>query len=153
MSKSSLCSNPARTELWSTSSGKGPLQKLLSCWFLHLCSSLAAFCRFGFKPCAICMGDPQDPLCLPCDHIYCLGCIRQWLCPGQMFCPFCMQPVNNDFQIVPSDAVRSVSREKACESPCNPAEPDILIFALMSLGQCPCQPTRPVQEAVQRLLH
>uniref|UniRef100_UPI0009B4CCFE E3 ubiquitin-protein ligase rnf213-alpha-like n=1 Tax=Monopterus albus TaxID=43700 RepID=UPI0009B4CCFE len=61
--------------------------------------------RFGLTPCPVCMGDPQDPLCLPCEHIYCVACIRQWLVPGQMYCPLCKQPVDDNFPIVPSDAI------------------------------------------------
>uniref|UniRef100_A0AAZ3SJB9 RING-type E3 ubiquitin transferase n=1 Tax=Oncorhynchus tshawytscha TaxID=74940 RepID=A0AAZ3SJB9_ONCTS len=54
---------------------------------------------FGLQPCPVCMSDPHDPLSLPCDHIYCLACIRQWLVPGQMFCPLCMQAVPDDFAL------------------------------------------------------
>uniref|UniRef100_A0A3Q3WXV5 RING-type domain-containing protein n=1 Tax=Mola mola TaxID=94237 RepID=A0A3Q3WXV5_MOLML len=46
--------------------------------------------KFGLTLCPVCMGDPQDPLRLPCEHIYCVGCIRQWLGPGQMYCPLCI---------------------------------------------------------------
>ncbi|KAK7926008.1 hypothetical protein WMY93_008318 [Mugilogobius chulae] len=49
---------------------------------------------------------PQDPVCLPCQHIYCLPCIRQWLVPGQMYCPYCKEPVNDDFPVVPSEDIR-----------------------------------------------
>lgn len=59
--------------------------------------------------CPVCMGDPQDPLCLPCEHIYCVACIKQWLGPGQMYCPLCMQPVDENFPMVPSDAIRLVT--------------------------------------------
>lgn len=55
------------------------------------------------------MGDPIDPLCLPCEHIYCLACIKQWLCPGQMYCTLCRVQVQDDFPLVPSDDVRLVS--------------------------------------------
>uniref|UniRef100_A0A3Q2E155 RING-type E3 ubiquitin transferase n=1 Tax=Cyprinodon variegatus TaxID=28743 RepID=A0A3Q2E155_CYPVA len=48
---------------------------------------------FGDILCPICMGDPQDPLCLSCKHIYCVACIKKWLIPGQMFCPLCIEPV------------------------------------------------------------
>uniref|UniRef100_A0A3P8VZZ7 RING-type E3 ubiquitin transferase n=1 Tax=Cynoglossus semilaevis TaxID=244447 RepID=A0A3P8VZZ7_CYNSE len=69
--------------------------------------------RFGLKLCTVCMGDPQDPLCLPCEHVYCVACIRQWLVPGQMYCPFCMQPVEDDFPIVPSDDMRVLFKRHA----------------------------------------
>ncbi|XP_038557039.1 E3 ubiquitin-protein ligase rnf213-alpha [Micropterus salmoides] len=69
--------------------------------------------RFGLTLCPVCMGDPQDPLCLPCEHIYCVACIKQWLCPGQMYCPLCMQPVNDDFPMVPSDDIRILINQHA----------------------------------------
>ncbi|XP_013865501.1 E3 ubiquitin-protein ligase RNF213 [Austrofundulus limnaeus] len=62
--------------------------------------------KFGHVLCPVCMGDPHDPLCLPCEHIYCEACIKQWLIPGQMYCPLCMQEVNNGFPLVPSDDIR-----------------------------------------------
>ncbi|XP_066499023.1 E3 ubiquitin-protein ligase rnf213-alpha [Hoplias malabaricus] len=76
--------------------------------------------RFGFQPCPVCMGDPHDPLTLPCDHIYCLACIRQWLIPGQMYCPLCMQAVDDDFQLRPSEAVRTlIKRNTQFRKQCN----------------------------------
>ncbi|KAM9843458.1 E3 ubiquitin-protein ligase rnf213-alpha-like [Aulostomus maculatus] len=62
--------------------------------------------RFGLTLCPMCMGHPQDPLSLPCDHIYCTSCIKGWLVPGNMYCPLCVQPVSDDFRIVPSEDIR-----------------------------------------------
>ncbi|KAM3598560.1 uncharacterized protein V6R79_019582 [Siganus canaliculatus] len=62
--------------------------------------------KFGIRLCPVCMGDPQEPLSLPCEHTFCVTCIKQWLGPGQMYCPLCMQPVNDDFPMVPSDTIR-----------------------------------------------
>ncbi|XP_053095106.1 E3 ubiquitin-protein ligase rnf213-alpha isoform X3 [Pangasianodon hypophthalmus] len=67
--------------------------------------------RFGFQPCPVCMGDPHDPLSLPCDHIYCLACIKQWLVPGQMYCPLCMHVVDDDFGLKPSETIRSLIKK------------------------------------------
>ncbi|XP_046722736.1 E3 ubiquitin-protein ligase rnf213-alpha isoform X2 [Silurus meridionalis] len=64
--------------------------------------------RFGFQPCPVCMGDPRDPLSLSCEHIYCLACIRQWLVPGQMYCPLCMHAVDDDFDLKPSEAIQTL---------------------------------------------
>ncbi|KAF3846326.1 hypothetical protein F7725_003404 [Dissostichus mawsoni] len=36
-----------------------------------------------------------------------------WLVPGQMYCPLCMQPVNDDFPMVPSDAIRILIKQHA----------------------------------------
>uniref|UniRef100_A0AAR2M4L8 Ring finger protein 213 n=1 Tax=Pygocentrus nattereri TaxID=42514 RepID=A0AAR2M4L8_PYGNA len=69
--------------------------------------------RFGFQPCPVCMGDPHDPLSLPCDHIYCLVCIKQWLIPGQMYCPLCMQGIEDDFELKPSMTIRTLIKRNA----------------------------------------
>nr|XP_034361931.1 E3 ubiquitin-protein ligase RNF213 [Arvicanthis niloticus] len=53
--------------------------------------------RFGIQPCLICQGDAQDPICLPCDHVYCLLCIQTWLIPGQMMCPYCKTDLPDKF--------------------------------------------------------
>ncbi|XP_066560678.1 E3 ubiquitin-protein ligase rnf213-alpha [Amia ocellicauda] len=64
--------------------------------------------KFGRQPCAVCLGDPQDPLCLPCQHIFCLACIKQWMIPGQMYCPLCMKEVPDDFHFKVSEDIRLV---------------------------------------------
>ncbi|XP_016095221.1 E3 ubiquitin-protein ligase rnf213-alpha-like isoform X1 [Sinocyclocheilus grahami] len=69
--------------------------------------------RFGIQPCPVCMGDPQDPLSLPCDHIYCLTCIKQWLGPGQMHCPLCVQEVPDGFVLKASDEIRDLISQNA----------------------------------------
>ncbi|XP_054702200.1 E3 ubiquitin-protein ligase RNF213 isoform X2 [Grus americana] len=53
--------------------------------------------RYGLKACLICLGEPKDPVCLPCYHVFCQKCIRMWLVPAQMHCPYCrvaMEDVN-----------------------------------------------------------
>ncbi|XP_051570261.1 E3 ubiquitin-protein ligase rnf213-alpha isoform X1 [Myxocyprinus asiaticus] len=76
--------------------------------------------RFGIQPCPVCMGDPQDPLSLPCDHIYCLICIKKWLMPGQMHCPLCIQEVPDDFVLKASDTIRAlISRNASFRKRCN----------------------------------
>ncbi|XP_044312386.1 E3 ubiquitin-protein ligase RNF213 isoform X2 [Varanus komodoensis] len=55
------------------------------------------FCRYGLKPCPICMGDPTEPVNLPCDHVYCHSCIKVWLVPERMQCPLCLTKVPEDY--------------------------------------------------------
>ncbi|XP_077086723.1 E3 ubiquitin-protein ligase rnf213-alpha [Siphateles boraxobius] len=69
--------------------------------------------RFGIQLCPVCMGDPRDPLSLPCDHIYCLTCIKQWLMPGQMHCPLCVQEVPDDFELKASETIRGLINQNA----------------------------------------
>ncbi|XP_048346006.1 E3 ubiquitin-protein ligase RNF213-like isoform X2 [Sphaerodactylus townsendi] len=56
-------------------------------------------CRYGLKPCPICLGDPRDPVSLPCDHVFCQNCIKQWLVPAQMGCPFCLVSLPDDYTV------------------------------------------------------
>ncbi|XP_047672985.1 E3 ubiquitin-protein ligase rnf213-alpha-like isoform X3 [Tachysurus fulvidraco] len=62
--------------------------------------------RFGLQTCPICRVEPQDPVELPCNHIFCQPCIRRWLIPGQMFCALCTQTVPDDFEQKVSEDVR-----------------------------------------------
>ncbi|KAI4872372.1 hypothetical protein NFI96_033639 [Prochilodus magdalenae] len=63
--------------------------------------------KFGTQSCAICRIEPQDPVELPCHHIFCQPCIRRWLTPGQMYCALCTQPVPDDFEMKVSEDIRA----------------------------------------------
>lgn len=54
----------------------------------------------------MCLREPQDPVGLPCHHIYCLTCITESLDIGKMFCPMCRQELPNDFQPHVSEDIR-----------------------------------------------
>ncbi|XP_042525946.1 E3 ubiquitin-protein ligase RNF213 [Dipodomys spectabilis] len=73
-------------------------------------SSLA---RFGLQPCLVCLGDAQDPVCLPCDHVYCLPCIQTCLTPGQMQCPYCLTELPDDFSPTVSQEHRKAIEKHA----------------------------------------
>ncbi|XP_040438107.1 E3 ubiquitin-protein ligase RNF213 isoform X1 [Falco naumanni] len=64
--------------------------------------------RYGLKACPICLGEPKGPVCLPCYHVFCQKCIRTWLVPAQMHCPYCrvaMGDVNLDISVELSEAI------------------------------------------------
>ncbi|XP_050960325.1 E3 ubiquitin-protein ligase rnf213-alpha-like, partial [Labeo rohita] len=69
--------------------------------------------RFGNQLCPVCTGDPQDPLSLPCDHIYCLTCIKERLVPGQMLCPQCRCEVPDDFELKASETIQDLISQNA----------------------------------------
>uniref|UniRef100_A0A2K6KPV1 E3 ubiquitin-protein ligase RNF213 n=1 Tax=Rhinopithecus bieti TaxID=61621 RepID=A0A2K6KPV1_RHIBE len=69
--------------------------------------------RFGVQPCPICLGDAQDPVCLPCDHVYCLRCLRSWFAPGQMMCPYCLTDLPDKFSPTVSQGHREVIEKHA----------------------------------------
>uniref|UniRef100_A0A7N8Y3P6 RING-type domain-containing protein n=1 Tax=Mastacembelus armatus TaxID=205130 RepID=A0A7N8Y3P6_9TELE len=95
--------------------------------------------RFGVILCPVCMGDPQGPLCLPCEHIFCVACIKQWLVPGQMYCPLCMETVTDDFPIVPSDAIRIlVNQHIQFRKQCNAFFIDLVSTVCFKDNSPPC---------------
>ncbi|XP_043084874.1 E3 ubiquitin-protein ligase rnf213-alpha-like isoform X2 [Puntigrus tetrazona] len=69
--------------------------------------------RFGNQLCPVCTGEPLDPLSLPCDHIYCLTCIREYLVPGQMVCTVCHHEVPDDFELKASETIQGLISQNA----------------------------------------
>ncbi|KAM9385416.1 E3 ubiquitin-protein ligase rnf213-alpha-like isoform 2-T2 [Pholidichthys leucotaenia] len=62
--------------------------------------------RFGLD-CAVCLREPQEPVALPCHHIFCLTCIKNILDAGRKSCPTCRQQLPNDFQPNISEDIRA----------------------------------------------
>ncbi|KAF4797459.1 E3 ubiquitin-protein ligase RNF213 [Turdus rufiventris] len=69
--------------------------------------------RHGLAPCPICLGEPKDPVCLPCKHVFCHRCIRQWLVPAQMHCPYCRVAVEDDVELTVSEELRAAIAKNA----------------------------------------
>uniref|UniRef100_A0A8C4L8F9 E3 ubiquitin-protein ligase RNF213 n=1 Tax=Equus asinus asinus TaxID=83772 RepID=A0A8C4L8F9_EQUAS len=106
--------------------------------------------RFGVQPCPICLGDAQDPVCLPCDHIYCLGCIKTWLVIGQMSCPLCLTELPHGFSPTVSQEYRDAIGKHACfRQMCNSFFID-LVSTLCFKDNSP--PQKDVIEALLSLL-
>uniref|UniRef100_G3PB13 RING-type domain-containing protein n=1 Tax=Gasterosteus aculeatus TaxID=69293 RepID=G3PB13_GASAC len=108
---------------------------------LKTCKDAAIECifRFGLPICSVCMGDPQNPLCLPCEHVYCVACIKQWLVPGQMFCPLCIHPIDEDFLMVPSDTIRiHIQQHAQFRKQCNAFFIDLVSTVCFKDNSPPC---------------
>ncbi|XP_029582376.1 E3 ubiquitin-protein ligase rnf213-alpha isoform X4 [Salmo trutta] len=75
---------------------------------LKTCKQKASdlICKFGFQ-CRVCMGEPQDPVDLPCHHMFCLTCVRGCLNTGQMYCPMCKHELPDDFEVKVSEDIRA----------------------------------------------
>ncbi|XP_021096800.1 E3 ubiquitin-protein ligase RNF213 isoform X2 [Heterocephalus glaber] len=73
----------------------------------------STFTRFGIHPCSICLGDAQDPVCLPCDHVYCLACIKPWLASGEDLCPYCLTNLPDNFSPTISQEYREAVEKHA----------------------------------------
>ncbi|XP_047563764.1 E3 ubiquitin-protein ligase RNF213 isoform X1 [Lutra lutra] len=70
--------------------------------------------RVEIRPCPICLGDAQDPVCLPCDHVFCLSCVKSCLTLGQMRCPYCLTDLPEDYSLAVSQEHREAVRKHAC---------------------------------------
>uniref|UniRef100_A0A3Q2VHF3 E3 ubiquitin-protein ligase n=1 Tax=Haplochromis burtoni TaxID=8153 RepID=A0A3Q2VHF3_HAPBU len=65
---------------------------------LHFPQPFSLFAlKFGLE-CGVCMREPQETVGLPCNHIYCLTCIKNSLDAGRTSCPKCRQQLPDDFQ-------------------------------------------------------
>uniref|UniRef100_A0A452IRW8 RING-type E3 ubiquitin transferase n=1 Tax=Gopherus agassizii TaxID=38772 RepID=A0A452IRW8_9SAUR len=78
----------------------------------------ATICKYGLKPCPICLEDPKDPVNLPCDHVFCQSCIKQWLIPGQIFCPYCKVNLPDDYSVTISQDI-AIKRNAQFRQMCN----------------------------------
>ncbi|XP_074397014.1 E3 ubiquitin-protein ligase RNF213 isoform X2 [Zonotrichia albicollis] len=81
---------------------------------LHECKDEVSsrLCRHGLEVCPICLGEPKDPVCLPCNHVFCHKCISQWLVPAQMYCPYC-RAVVEDLELTVTEELRAAIAKKA----------------------------------------
>ncbi|XP_049669068.1 E3 ubiquitin-protein ligase RNF213 isoform X5 [Accipiter gentilis] len=75
--------------------------------------------RYGVKSCPICLGEPKDPVCLPCYHVFCQKCIRMWLVPAQMHCPYCRVAVEDVHLNVSVELRDAIARNALFRQRCN----------------------------------
>ncbi|KAF2974844.1 hypothetical protein EK904_013645 [Melospiza melodia maxima] len=102
--------------------------------------------RHGLEPCPICLGEPRDPVCLPCTHVFCHKCISQWLVPAQMYCPYCRAALE-EVQLTVSEELRAAVAKKALfRQRCNS------FFIDMVTTMCFKDNEPPEPEVIQRLL-
>uniref|UniRef100_A0A8C5IPF6 RING-type E3 ubiquitin transferase n=1 Tax=Junco hyemalis TaxID=40217 RepID=A0A8C5IPF6_JUNHY len=112
----------------------------------ELSSLLFLHSRHGLEPCPICLGEPKDPVCLPCNHVFCHKCISQWLVPAQMYCPYCRAALQ-EVQLTVSEELRAAIAKKALfRQRCNN------FFIDMVTTMCFKDNEPPEPEVIQRLL-
>ncbi|XP_075850113.1 E3 ubiquitin-protein ligase RNF213 isoform X2 [Microcebus murinus] len=103
--------------------------------------------RGGIQPCPICLGDAQDPVCLPCDHVYCLRCIKTWLVPAQMMCPYCLTALPGTFSPTVSQVHRrAIEKHAQFRQMCNSFFVDLVSTV------CFKDNTPPQKEVIDSLL-
>ncbi|GCB69384.1 hypothetical protein scyTo_0001043 [Scyliorhinus torazame] len=105
------------------------------------------FCRYGLRPCPVCLGELNGPVLLPCDHIYCHDCLKLWLAPGQMFCPVCITALDDGYVMKVSEEIReAVGKNTIFRKRC-----DAFFIALVSMV-CFKDNSPPSKEVVADLL-
>lgn len=51
------------------------------------------------EDCSICIDNLTDPIVLSCKHVFCRGCITQWLAESSRSCPYCRTILFDDEQV------------------------------------------------------
>ncbi|XP_075712304.1 E3 ubiquitin-protein ligase RNF213 isoform X2 [Rhinoderma darwinii] len=83
--------------------------------------------RFEMQMCAVCRSDPIEPVCLPCNHIFCKLCLSEWLKTGKKNCPVCKTQLPDTFTIVVSKEIRdSIQKNVQFRKRCNGFFVDII---------------------------
>uniref|UniRef100_A0A8B9ZNF4 RING-type E3 ubiquitin transferase n=1 Tax=Anas zonorhyncha TaxID=75864 RepID=A0A8B9ZNF4_9AVES len=75
--------------------------------------------RYGLKECPICLGEPKDPVCLHCYHVFCQKCITTWLIPAQMHCPVCRVAVEDVDLTVSEELSAAIAKNALFRQRCN----------------------------------
>ncbi|XP_056372927.1 E3 ubiquitin-protein ligase RNF213 isoform X2 [Hyla sarda] len=103
--------------------------------------------RFGMQLCAICRSEPNEPVCLPCNHIFCKTCVSEWLKNGKKDCPICKRHLPDNFTIVVSREIRdSIKKNLQFRKRCNGFFVDIICT------MCFKDNSPPDKEVIDRLL-
>ncbi|XP_069619694.1 E3 ubiquitin-protein ligase RNF213 isoform X2 [Ranitomeya imitator] len=103
--------------------------------------------RFGMQTCAVCQSDPHEPVCLPCDHIFCKLCLSEWLKTGTNACPVCKTKLPEPFTIEVSEEIRdSIQKNVQFRKRCNGFFVDIICT------MCFKDNTPPNREVIEHLL-
>ncbi|XP_055510302.1 E3 ubiquitin-protein ligase RNF213-like [Leucoraja erinacea] len=105
------------------------------------------FFRYGLQECSVCFGELNNPVLLPCNHLYCLNCIKQWFASGDVYCPCCRTAVANDYVPEASEEIsEAVSKVILFRKRC-----DAFFIALVSMV-CFKDNSPPTKEVVRDLL-
>uniref|UniRef100_A0A8C6IMU7 Uncharacterized protein n=1 Tax=Melopsittacus undulatus TaxID=13146 RepID=A0A8C6IMU7_MELUD len=95
------------------------MRVLCQCKEEQLCSLLFLGYSCGLKSCLICLGELKDPVCLPCNHVFCQKCIRMWLVPAQMHCPYCRVAIEDVNLSVSKELREAIARNAQFRQRCN----------------------------------
>ncbi|XP_069786067.1 E3 ubiquitin-protein ligase rnf213-alpha isoform X2 [Narcine bancroftii] len=126
---------------------QGPFRAVIE--VLRDCKNSAGrlFFRYGLKGCLICLGELNNPVMLPCNHLYCLNCINMWFQTGQRNCPMlCSNDLDKGYVPVASEEIReAVAKLAVFRRKC-----DAFFIALVSMV-CFKDNSPPTKEVVDDL--
>ncbi|XP_069729030.1 E3 ubiquitin-protein ligase RNF213 [Phaenicophaeus curvirostris] len=104
-------------------------------------------CRYGLRPCPICQKEPKDPVCLLCSHVFCLKCIRTWLIPAHMHCPYCKVAISDVNLTVSEEISNAIERNALFRQRCN----NFFIDVVTTMSFKDNEPPEP--QVIQELLN
>lgn len=77
---------------------KDNLQKIIRILNDYHNESISRELRYGVK-CSVCLLDLSEPTSLPCEHVFCLSCLRRSMEREETkYCPMCREPLSNNFR-------------------------------------------------------
>uniref|UniRef100_A0A8C1VS82 RING-type E3 ubiquitin transferase n=1 Tax=Cyprinus carpio TaxID=7962 RepID=A0A8C1VS82_CYPCA len=82
--------------------------------------SISRELRYGVR-CSVCLSDLSEPAVLPCEHVFCLSCLRKSTeREGANFCPMCREPLLNNYRPTVSTAIDlALKQHKEIRKCCN----------------------------------
>ncbi|KAM9311530.1 E3 ubiquitin-protein ligase RNF213 [Gastrophryne carolinensis] len=103
--------------------------------------------RFGIQMCAICRDYPSEPVCLDCNHVFCQGCLKQWLDTRNTTCPMCKAQLPEPFIPTVSIEIRDgIQKYNHFRKQCNG------FFVSIVCNLCFKDNTPPQDDVIGRLL-
>ncbi|KAK9965830.1 hypothetical protein ABG768_004896 [Culter alburnus] len=96
------------------------LQKIIRILNDYHDESISRELRYGMK-CSVCLLELSEPTSLPCEHVFCLSCLKRSMeIGGAESCPICREPLSNSFRPIVSTTIDlALKQHKEIRKCCN----------------------------------